>query len=96
MISCQLDVPAALGHASRELVGEHVAAHLAHEGLGDLVDDLDALGPQALGHALAFQVLSLSGILPVRAIMSNIGSTRTAPRSITAPSPSGIERGMFS
>ena len=55
MISCQLDVPAALGHASRELVGEHVAAHLAHEGLGDLVDDLDALGPQALGHALAFQ-----------------------------------------
>ena len=51
-LTCRLS----LGHASRELVGEDVAAHLAHEGLRDLVDDLDALGPQALGHALAFQV----------------------------------------
>ena len=40
--------------------------------------------------------MSRSGIFPLWAMKSKIGGVRRAFFSIFAPSPSGMERGMFS
>ena len=43
-------------HSLLQNLREDEALHLAGSGDGDLIDELDAFGPQALGHVALFQV----------------------------------------